>query len=109
MRKNERQAAVSMQVTLPPRDRLRLARRRYSSSSPSTRESHQPMRGYYRHTKIIATLGPATESAERLAQLILSRRRHHAPQHGARSGRVGHLAGQAHSRRVGRVAAGRSP
>ncbi|MFT3787147.1 MAG: pyruvate kinase [Tepidisphaeraceae bacterium] len=28
------------------------------------------MRGYYRHTKIIATLGPATESAERLAQLI---------------------------------------
>ena len=70
--KNERQAAVSMQVTLPPRDRLRLARRRYSSSSPSTRESHQPMRGYYRHTKIIATFGPATESAERLAQLITS-------------------------------------
>ena len=30
------------------------------------------MRGYYRHTKIIATLGPATESAERLAQLITS-------------------------------------
>ena len=28
------------------------------------------MRGYYRHTKIIATIGPATESAERLAQLI---------------------------------------
>jgi pyruvate kinase len=28
------------------------------------------MRGYYRHTKIIATVGPATESAERLAQLI---------------------------------------
>lgn len=29
-------------------------------------------RGYYRHTKIIATLGPATESRERLEQLILS-------------------------------------
>jgi pyruvate kinase len=28
------------------------------------------MRGYYRHTKIIATVGPATESAERLGQLI---------------------------------------
>src|SRR6188768_918788 len=30
------------------------------------------MRGYYRHTKIIATLGPATESRERLGQLICS-------------------------------------
>src|SRR5260221_8212112 len=30
------------------------------------------MRGYYRHTKIIATLGPATESRERLEQLISS-------------------------------------
>ena len=29
------------------------------------------MRGYYRHTKIIATIGPATESRERLQQLIL--------------------------------------
>jgi pyruvate kinase len=29
------------------------------------------MRGYYRHTKIIATVGPATESAERLHQLIV--------------------------------------
>lgn len=28
------------------------------------------MRGYYRHTKIIATIGPATESHERLVQLI---------------------------------------
>jgi pyruvate kinase len=28
------------------------------------------MRGYYRHTKIIATVGPATESDERLGQLI---------------------------------------
>lgn len=28
------------------------------------------MRGYYRHTKIIATIGPATESDERLGQLI---------------------------------------
>lgn len=28
------------------------------------------MRGYYRHTKIVATVGPATESRERLAQLI---------------------------------------
>jgi pyruvate kinase len=28
------------------------------------------MRGYYRHTKIIATLGPATESKERLEELI---------------------------------------
>jgi pyruvate kinase len=28
------------------------------------------VRGHYRHTKIIATLGPATESAERLGQLI---------------------------------------
>ena len=30
------------------------------------------MRGYYRHTKIIATIGPATDSEERLGQLILS-------------------------------------
>jgi pyruvate kinase len=29
------------------------------------------MRGYYRHTKIIATLGPATEKRESLARLIL--------------------------------------
>ena len=28
------------------------------------------MRGHYRHTKVIATIGPATESRERLAQLI---------------------------------------
>jgi pyruvate kinase len=28
------------------------------------------MRGYYRHTKIVATVGPATESRERLGQLI---------------------------------------
>ena len=28
------------------------------------------MRGYYRHTKIIANVGPATESRERLASLI---------------------------------------
>ena len=27
------------------------------------------MRGYYRHTKIIATVGPATESEEKLGQL----------------------------------------
>jgi len=30
------------------------------------------MRGYYRHTKIIATVGPATESEEMLAKLITS-------------------------------------
>jgi pyruvate kinase len=30
------------------------------------------MRGHYRHTKIIATLGPATESKEKLEQLIRS-------------------------------------
>jgi pyruvate kinase len=30
------------------------------------------MRGYYRHTKIIATIGPATDSEEKLAQLITS-------------------------------------
>lgn len=30
------------------------------------------MRGYYRHTKIIATVGPATESEEKLGQLITS-------------------------------------
>ena len=30
------------------------------------------MRGYYRHTKIIATVGPSTETAERLKQLTLS-------------------------------------
>jgi pyruvate kinase len=28
------------------------------------------MRGYYRHTKIIATIGPATETVEKLCQLI---------------------------------------
>ena len=28
------------------------------------------MRGHYRHTKIIATVGPSTESPERLGQLI---------------------------------------
>lgn len=28
------------------------------------------MRGHYRHTKIIATVGPSTESAQRLGQLI---------------------------------------
>jgi pyruvate kinase len=28
------------------------------------------MRGYYRHTKIIATIGPATESVEKLSELI---------------------------------------
>jgi len=31
----------------------------------------QDTRGSYRHTKIIATIGPATESREKLAQLIL--------------------------------------
>ena len=30
------------------------------------------MRGYYRHTKIIATVGPATDSEEKLGQLITS-------------------------------------
>ena len=30
------------------------------------------MRGYYRHTKIIATIGPATETPEKLHQLITS-------------------------------------
>lgn len=30
------------------------------------------MRGYHRHTKIIATIGPATESREKLAELIKS-------------------------------------
>jgi pyruvate kinase len=30
------------------------------------------MRGYYRHTKIIATVGPATESPEKLGKLILA-------------------------------------
>ncbi len=30
------------------------------------------MRGYYRHTKIIATVGPATESPEKLEKLILA-------------------------------------
>ena len=30
------------------------------------------MRGHYRHTKIIATVGPATETPERLSQLILA-------------------------------------
>jgi pyruvate kinase len=29
------------------------------------------MRGYYRHTKIIATIGPSTESADKLKQLII--------------------------------------
>jgi pyruvate kinase len=30
------------------------------------------MRGYYRHTKIIATVGPSTESSEKLKQLVLA-------------------------------------
>ena len=30
------------------------------------------MRGHYRHTKIIATVGPSTDSPERLGQLIVS-------------------------------------
>ena len=30
------------------------------------------MRGHYRHTKIIATVGPATESREKLGQLIVA-------------------------------------
>ncbi len=30
------------------------------------------MRGYYRQTKIVATVGPATESSERLRELIIS-------------------------------------
>jgi pyruvate kinase len=30
------------------------------------------MRGYYRHTKIIATVGPATEALEKLTQLVTS-------------------------------------
>jgi len=30
------------------------------------------MRGYYRHTKIVATVGPATESREKLAEMIAS-------------------------------------
>ena len=30
------------------------------------------MRGYYRHTKIIATIGPSTESPEMLEKLILA-------------------------------------
>jgi pyruvate kinase len=30
------------------------------------------MRGHYRHTKIVATVGPSTESREKLAQLITS-------------------------------------
>ena len=30
------------------------------------------MRGYYRHTKIIATIGPATDSEEKLGQLIMA-------------------------------------
>ena len=32
--------------------------------------SGETMRGHYRHTKIIATLGPATDSVERLGQLV---------------------------------------
>jgi pyruvate kinase len=36
------------------------------------RRHRNNMRGYYRQTKIIATLGPATESRERLEQLIRS-------------------------------------
>jgi pyruvate kinase len=30
------------------------------------------MRGYYRHTKIIATVGPSTENSEKLKQLVLA-------------------------------------
>jgi pyruvate kinase len=30
------------------------------------------MRGHYRHTKIIATVGPATESREKLSQLVMN-------------------------------------
>src|SRR3984957_531982 len=31
-----------------------------------------PMRGHYRHTKIVATVGPSTETHERLTQIILN-------------------------------------
>lgn len=37
---------------------------------PSTSDAQMPSTRYYRHTKIIATLGPATESPQMLEQLI---------------------------------------
>jgi pyruvate kinase len=41
-----------------------------TSATISFRVGNLPVRGYYRHTKIVATVGPATESRERLASLI---------------------------------------
>jgi pyruvate kinase len=42
-------------------------------SLASERDIHRTMtRGHYRHTKIVATLGPATESPEQLEKLILT-------------------------------------
>jgi pyruvate kinase len=41
-------------------------------SAPELHASGHDVRASYRHTKIIATLGPATESAERLERLIVS-------------------------------------
>ena len=61
------------------------------------------MRGYYRHTKIIATVGPATESPEKLNKLILAgldvMRLNMA--HG--TGEWVTVPGAAHSRRLGEV------
>src|SRR5947209_13592506 len=39
---------------------------------PAPSGNGRQMRGYYRHTKIIATIGPATETREKLGQLITS-------------------------------------
>ena len=65
------------------------------------------MRGYYRHTKIIATVGPATESPGEARPAHPRRARCHPPQHGPWHRRVGHRAGAAHPRGLGRGAAAR--
>ena len=78
---------------------------RVRSGTSCAPDAAKDMRGYYRHTKIIATVGPATESRGEARQAHPRRRRCHAPQHGPWHRRLGDVAGEAHPRGLGRGAA----